>query len=56
LREKIQAFESESLQQATLVESLLARLQRQQTQADERTKLQQQFELEKINVQRAMMR
>ena len=56
LREKIQAFESESLQQATLVESLLARLQRQQTQADERTKLQQQFEREKINVQRAMMR
>jgi hypothetical protein len=56
LREKFLAFVSESLQQASLVESLLARLQRQQTQADERAKLQQQFEREKINVQRAMMR
>ncbi len=56
LREKIQAVKSEIQQQASLVETLLARLQRQQTQADERSKLQQQFALEKSNVQTEMMK
>jgi hypothetical protein len=53
LREKIQAVELEIHQQATVVENLqsLVRLQRQQTQADERTKLLQQFALEKSKLQ-----
>jgi hypothetical protein len=56
LRRKIQAVELEIQQQASLVETLLDRLQRQQTQADERSRLQYQFALEKSNVQAAMMR
>jgi hypothetical protein len=56
LRQKIQAVELEIQQQASLVETLLDRLQRQQTQAGERSRLQQQFALEKSNMQTAMMR
>jgi hypothetical protein len=63
LRQKIQAVELELQQQASLVEGFAlrletyaARLQRQQTQADERSKLQQQFALENRNMLTTMMR
>jgi hypothetical protein len=54
--EKILAVEREKLQLASTVELLLRQLQLQQTQTDERSKLQQQFAREKINVQTAMMK
>jgi hypothetical protein len=67
LRQKIQAVELELQQQASSVEDFALRLetyaarlqplvQRQQTQADERSKLEQQFALENRNMLTTMMR